>query len=78
MKAELSLLIPPLLKITDANLWNVESQFLFMISDTDVSDTDVAMDLERAKDGHNIAFIYNTSKKKGANSCAVIKHMSLP
>lgn len=58
-------------QITDANLMNVDSQFLFMITDTDISDTDVTMNLERAKDGNNLAFIYNTSKSKGTSACAV-------
>ena len=39
----------------------MDTQFLFMIADTNMEDTRILSALEKIVDGENIAFIYNSS-----------------
>ena len=49
---------------------DIDSEWLYLISDTDNSETGVTENLQQIVDGNNLAFIYNVSRKD-ALSCAV-------
>ena len=48
----------------------VDSEWVYLISDTNDVETDVAADLLNAVDGNNVAFVYNVSVARQAE-CAV-------
>ena len=51
-------------------MMKVDSEWVYLISDTNNVDTDVAADLINAVDGNNVAFVYNVSVARQA-ACAV-------
>jgi hypothetical protein len=53
---------------------SLNTQWLFIISDTNSQDNKVVAELEKSVDGDNIAFLYNYSSSTAA-SCNVNTHI---
>ena len=59
-----------MLKITDLRLLeNMDNEFAFIITDTHSNDMDISPFFNYAKEGNNLAFIYNSSIKNPSSAC---------
>lgn len=53
-------------------MMNVDTEWLYLISDTNNVDTDVTSELLNGMDGDNVAFVYNVSTSR-PTECLVLQ-----
>ncbi len=61
-------------EMTEMGLTGLDRQWVYMVADTNIGDTDVSDVLTRAVDGTNAAMVYNASQTS-ADSCQVSQNM---
>ena len=63
-------LVEPVLRAAvDHQLFHVDSQWVYVVTDTRRGAADVTPFLQMGEDGYNLAFVYNTSREAGAGAC---------
>ncbi len=63
------------MQVSSLGLMTIDTEWLYMISDTQYLQNDVASMLKKAKDGNNIAFVYNSSKPYDESCKVSITHV---
>jgi hypothetical protein len=65
----LALVSPILLAAESHDHYHVDSQWVYMVTDTRRGAANVTSFLQMGKDGYNLAFVYNTSLAEGGGGC---------